>query len=77
MPVGEDQLQHIEITRAIAKKFNNAYGQTFATPEPFINKEGKRIMGLDDPSKKMSKSAENSNNYIALLDSPEIIREKN
>ena len=52
VPVGEDQLQHIEITRAIAKKFNNAYGQTFATPEPFINKEGKRIMGLDDPSKR-------------------------
>ena len=76
VPVGEDQLQHIEITRAIAKKFNNTYGQTFAIPEPFLNKEGKRIMGLDDPAKKMSKSAENSNNYIALLDSPEIIREK-
>ena len=76
VPVGEDQLQHIEITRAIAKKFNNTYGQTFAIPEPFLNKEGKRIMGLDDPAKKMSKSAENANNYIALLDSPEIIREK-
>ena len=76
VPVGEDQLQHIEITRAIAKKFNNTYGQTFAIPEPFLNKEGKRIMGLDDPSKKMSKSAENPNNYIALLDSPETIREK-
>jgi len=76
VPVGEDQLQHIEITRAIAKKFNSAYGQTFAIPEPLINKEGKRIMGLDDPSKKMSKSAENPKNYIALLDSPEAIREK-
>ena len=76
VPVGEDQLQHIEITRAIAKKFNSAYGQTFAIPEPFINKEGKRIMSLDDPSKKMSKSAENPKNYIALLDSPEAIREK-
>ena len=76
VPVGEDQLQHIEITRAIAKKFNNAFGQTFAIPEPFLNKEAKRIMGLDDPSKKMSKSAENPSNYIALLDSPEIIREK-
>lgn len=76
VPVGEDQLQHIEITRAIAKKFNNTYGQTFAIPEPLLNKEAKRIMGLDDPSKKMSKSAENPNNYIALLDSPETIREK-
>ena len=76
VPVGEDQLQHIEITRAIAKKFNNAFGQTFAIPEPLINKEAKRIMGLDDPAKKMSKSAENPNNYIALLDSPETIKEK-
>lgn len=76
VPVGEDQLQHIEITRAIAKKFNNAYGQTFAMPEPFVNKEAKRIMGLDDPTKKMSKSAKNPNNYIGLLDSPETIREK-
>ena len=76
VPVGEDQLQHIELTRTIAKKFNNTYGQTFAIPEPFTNKEGKRIMGLDDPAKKMSKSAENQDNYVALLDSPEIIREK-
>ena len=76
VPVGEDQLQHIEITRAIAKKFNNAFGVTFPIPEPFINKEAKRIMGLDDPAKKMSKSAENPNNYIALLDSPETIKEK-
>src|SRR3989338_1646773 len=76
VPVGEDQLQHIEITRAIARKFNNAFGETFAIPKPFINKEGKRIMGLDDPSKKMSKSAENPKNYITLLDSSETIREK-
>ena len=76
VPVGEDQLQHIELTRTIARKFNSTFGETFAIPEPFINKEGKRIMGLDDPSKKMSKSAENPKNYIALLDSPETIREK-
>ena len=76
VPVGEDQLQHIELTRTIARKFNSTFGETFAIPEPFINKEGKRIMGLDDPSKKMSKSAENPKNYIALLDSPEAIREK-
>ena len=76
VPVGEDQLQHIELTRTIARKFNSTFGETFAIPEPFINKEGKRIMGLDDPSKKMSKSAENPKNYIALLDPPETIREK-
>ena len=76
VPVGEDQLQHIELTRTIARKFNSTFGETFAIPEPFINKEGKRIMGLDDPSKKMSKSAENPKNYIGLLDSPETIREK-
>jgi len=76
VPVGEDQLQHIELTRTIARKFNSTFGETFAIPEPFINKEGKRIMGLDDPLKKMSKSVENPKNYIALLDSPEMIREK-
>ena len=69
VPVGEDQLQHIELARTIARKFNSTFGETFAIPEPFLNKEGKRIMGLDDPSKKMSKSAENPKNYIALLDS--------
>jgi len=76
VPVGEDQLQHIELTRAITKKFNSAFGETFSAPEPFIIKEGKRIMGLDDPAKKMSKSADSVNNYIALLDTPEIIRNK-
>ena len=76
VPIGEDQLQHIELTRMIARKFNSTFGETFSIPEPFINKEGKRIMGLDDPLKKMSKSAENPKNYIALLDSPETIREK-
>jgi len=76
VPVGEDQLQHIELARTIARKFNSTFGETFAIPEPFLNKEGKRIMGLDDPSKKMSKSAENPKNYIALLDSSETIKEK-
>ena len=76
VPVGEDQLQHIELTRTIARKFNNTFGETFPIPEPFTIKEGKRIMGLDDSSKKMSKSADSANNYIALLDSPETIREK-
>jgi len=76
VPVGEDQLQHIEITRTLAKRFNSRYGETFVVPEPFITKEGMRIMGLDDPSKKMSKSAESEYNYIALTDSEEAVRRK-
>lgn len=76
VPVGEDQVQHIELTRKIARKFNNQYGKTFRIPEVMVIKETKRIMGLDNPSKKMSKSAENPANYIALLDPPEIIRKK-
>ncbi|MEK9161185.1 MAG: tryptophan--tRNA ligase [Patescibacteria group bacterium] len=76
VPVGEDQLQHIELTRTIARKFNSTFGETFSAPEPFIIKEGKRIMSLDDSLKKMSKSADSVNNYIALLDTPEIIRNK-
>lgn len=70
VPVGEDQKQHVELTRDLAARFNSLYGKTFVEPEPLIKKEGARIMGLDDPSKKMSKSAPSPNNYIALLDSP-------
>jgi len=76
VPVGEDQLQHIELTRELAKKFNARFGETFVIPEPMINKTGARIMGLDNPKNKMSKSAESPNNFIALLDSPETIRKK-
>ena len=76
VPVGEDQLQHIEITRTLAKRFNKKFGETFVVPEPFITKEGMRIMGLDDPTKKMSKSAESEYNYIALTDSEEAVRKK-
>jgi tryptophanyl-tRNA synthetase len=76
VPVGEDQVQHIEFARMIAKKFNSQYGETFKIPEPIIVKSAKRIMGLDDPSKKMSKSAKSEKNYIAILDSPELIRKK-
>src|SRR3989344_1141608 len=63
VPVGEDQLQHLELTRTLARKFNSYYGKTFKEPRVFIQKAGARIMGLDDPSKKMSKSATNPNNY--------------
>lgn len=76
VPVGEDQVQHVEFTRMIAKKFNNQYGKTFKIPEASITKEGKRIMSLDDPKKKMSKSAPSPKNYIAILDEPSVIRKK-
>jgi tryptophanyl-tRNA synthetase len=76
VPVGEDQLQHVELSRTLAKRFNSTFGKTFVIPEPFVVKEGMRIMGLDDPAKKMSKSAASEYNYIALTDSPEKIREK-
>ena len=76
VPVGDDQKQHVELTRDLAERFNSAYGKTFVVPEPLIKKEGARIMGLDDPSKKMSKSATSANNYISLLDSPEVAAKK-
>lgn len=76
VPVGEDQVQHVEFAKVIASRFNNMFGETFVVPEPHIVKEGMRIMGLDDPMKKMSKSAPSEYNYIALTDSPEKIREK-
>ena len=76
VPIGEDQLQHVELARTLAKRFNQQFGETFVVPEPYIVKEGMRIMGLDDPSKKMSKSAASELNYIALTDTPEKIREK-
>jgi len=76
VPVGEDQKQHIEITRDIAQRFNNKYGETFTIPEPIIKKSTARIMALDDPTKKMSKSASSPASYIALTDSPEVIKDK-
>ncbi|MCL5795413.1 MAG: tryptophan--tRNA ligase [Patescibacteria group bacterium] len=76
VPVGEDQKQHVELTCALAKRFNNKFGETFKIPEVKINKQSARIMGLDDPTKKMSKSAASFYNYIALTDSPELIRKK-
>ena len=76
VPVGEDQKQHIELARSLARRFNNLYGKSFTVPQPLINKETARIMGLDNPLKKMSKSSANLNNYISLTDSPTIIRQK-
>lgn len=76
VPVGEDQKQHVEITRDIAQRFNSIYGETFRIPEPVIANVGARIMGLDDPTKKMSKSETAYGHAILLLDSPDDIRSK-
>ena len=76
VPVGEDQKQHVELTRDIAQRFNNKYGETFVVPEPLIAKVGARIMSLSDPSKKMSKSEETNKGCIYLLDDLKSARKK-
>ncbi len=76
VPVGEDQIQHVELCRDLAKRFNSRFGETFKIPKVQIQKESARIMGLDNPEKKMSKSAQSSYNYIALTDSPNEIKKK-
>jgi len=76
VPVGDDQSQHVELTRDIAQRFNSLYGETFVVPETSLPMVGARIMGLDDPTRKMSKSATGAGHAIALLDSPEVIRKK-
>ena len=76
VPVGEDQKQHIELTRDLAEKFNSKFGQTFKLPNPIISKESARIMNLQNPTSKMSKSDTNSLGTIYLLDSEEEIRGK-
>jgi len=76
VPVGDDQKQHLELTRDLAHRFNTRFGETFTIPEPYIPKVGARIMSLDDASKKMSKSNPNPNSYIAILDAPDVIRKK-
>ena len=76
VPVGDDQRQHIEITRDIAERFNGIYGQTFTVPEGFIPTTGMRIMSLTEPEKKMSKSDDNVNAYISILDSRDAIMRK-
>ncbi|MBQ1988980.1 MAG: tryptophan--tRNA ligase [Clostridia bacterium] len=76
VPVGHDQKQHLEIARDIAIRFNNKYGDVFTIPEPFIPKIGARVMSLQDPSKKMSKSDENPNSWVAILDDRDTIIRK-
>ena len=76
VPVGIDQMQHLELTRDIAERFNNIYGDVFTIPEPYIGKVGAKIMSLQDPLKKMSKSDENPNASIYLMDDPDTIMRK-
>ncbi len=76
VPVGKDQMQHIELTRTLAERFNKKFGETFVIPEGKVSQQGALIMGLDDPSKKMSKSASSEYNYIALSDTPDQVRRK-
>lgn len=76
VPVGDDQVQHVELTRTLAQRFNREYGKVFKVPEVAVRKQGARIMGLDDPTKKMSKSAVSAANYISLTDAPEVAVKK-
>ena len=76
VPVGEDQKQHLELTRDLSIRFNRDYGETFRVPEPFIPKVGARIMSLSDPANKMSKSEEDANGCVRLLDDADSIQRK-
>jgi tryptophanyl-tRNA synthetase len=76
VPVGDDQKQHVELARDVAEKFNNKFGETFQVPEPVISEHGARVMSLQDPLKKMSKSDLAENSRIGLLDSDEEIEKK-
>ena len=76
VPVGIDQMQHLELTRDIAIRFNNIYGDVFTVPEAYIGKSGARVMSLQDPAKKMSKSDENPNGSIYLMDDPDTVMRK-
>ncbi len=76
VPIGQDQKQHLELTRNIAERFNSIYSPTFKVPEPYITKVGAKVMSLQDPTKKMSKSDENINAWVAILDKPDDIMRK-
>lgn len=76
VPVGNDQRQHLELCRDLAQRFNHTYSDTFTIPEPFIPKAGARIMSLQDPTRKMSKSDENQSSTLFILDDPKVLRKK-
>ncbi len=76
VPVGEDQKQHLELARDLAQSFNSRYGEIFKIPDPYISKKGARVMSLQNPENKMSKSDENSKSFISILDNPKLITKK-
>ncbi|MGI6268187.1 MAG: tryptophan--tRNA ligase [Acutalibacteraceae bacterium] len=76
VPVGVDQKQHLELTRDVATRFNGLYGNTFTVPEPYIGKQGAKIMSLQEPERKMSKSDANVKSYVSILDTPDVIMKK-
>ncbi len=76
VPVGEDQRQHLELMRTLARRFNHLYGETFVVPEAMIPPTGARVMALDVPEEKMSKSSPRPGSYVAILDDPDAIRKK-
>jgi len=76
VPVGEDQRQHLELTRTLARRFNHLYGDTFVVPEAMILETGARVMALDEPTAKMSKSSPVQGSYVAILDEPDVVRRK-
>lgn len=76
VPVGEDQKQHLELTRDLAESFNRKYASIFKLPEPYIGKTGARVMALQDPTKKMSKSDDNDKNFVSIIDPPKKITQK-
>jgi len=76
VPVGDDQKQHVELARNLAQRFNKRFGKTFVVPEPLVREDGARIMDLQNPDKKMSKSDEGDKGYILITDKPDIIRKK-
>jgi tryptophanyl-tRNA synthetase len=76
VPVGEDQRQHLELMRTLARRFNHLYGETFVVPEAMIPPTGARVMSLDEPEEKMSKSSPRPGSYVAILEDPDSIRKK-
>ncbi len=76
VPIGQDQKQHLELARDIAERFNKIYGETFAVPEPLISKQGAKIMSLQEPDRKMSKSDGNPNNFVLIVEQPDSIMKK-
>ena len=76
VPVGDDQKQHLELTRDLAQRFNGLYGDIFTVPQAFIPPQGARVMSLTDPTRKMSKSDDNAGSFISLLDYPDVVSKK-